>query len=510
MPYLKTMLFPLCLLLSSVLQATAVDTCVNQLKNNPQALYHVLKKMPKGGELHYHLAGGPSPEVMLSLAASHGHYCLDPNSLAVTQDKDCHGVAIADLTKQSNLYHKVIKTWSMEDFVNSNAENGHDHFFSTFMKFMPIVFAFRPQLLADTMRRAAEQHENYLEIMDIPDNAQSRTFGDLLAHSPSYEKKRILLLQNKAFQKNIQYTISTTDTMISQAYQELDCHQPSPHPACNIKVKVLYYVLREQPLDNLFAQALNAFAAANQSQGNLVGVNLVQPEGGAISLRDYQQQMLIFNYLHHVYPKVHIALHAGELTEERAPHQDLTNHIRQALLVGKAERIGHGSDITYEKNANHTAQYMAKHHIPVEINLSSNEAVLNIYGQQIPLAYYLDHQVPVILSTDDEGILRTDLTTQYLKAILEHNLSYNTMKQLNRNTLTYAFISGKSIWANPEKAIPVEACRPFSALSCAHFIAHNEKAQLQWHLEQQLLLFEKNLQKNCSLKNKPKKTLLST
>ena len=44
-----------------------VNAYFNRIKTNSTALYTFFKTMPKGGELHYHLAGGPSPEVMLSL-----------------------------------------------------------------------------------------------------------------------------------------------------------------------------------------------------------------------------------------------------------------------------------------------------------------------------------------------------------------------------------------------------------------------------------------------------------
>jgi adenosine deaminase len=40
---------------------------------------------------------------------------------------------------------------------------------------------------------------------------------------------------------------------------------------------------------------------------------LVQPEDGVISLRDYDRQMKMLSYFHSIYPKVNIALHAGEL-----------------------------------------------------------------------------------------------------------------------------------------------------------------------------------------------------
>ncbi|WP_298622681.1 adenosine deaminase [uncultured Legionella sp.] len=466
-----------------------VDEYFNNIKADPNALYAFFKAMPKGGELHYHLAGGTYPETMLSIAAK-GNYCMDLRSFAVHKSTThCDGIKVDELFNKPELYSRVIKDWSLKDFIPGK-ESAHDHFFNSFMKYMPIVFNYRAQLIADVVERAAQQHEQYMELMDITDNGNSLRFGELIKNVKSNDEKKQLLLANKEFQNNIEQTILESDSMLDGAQAVLGCKKNPERDACKVKVKILYYVLREQPLNNLFAQALNAFEAVSRSKGNLVGVNLVQPEDGIISLRDYHQQMEIFNYLHQQYPQVHISLHAGELAPEAVTPEDLSYHIHDALITGHAQRIGHGVDIGYENNAKDTLDYMAKHQLPVEINLISNQKLLNISGRNHPLNYYLKHNVPVVLSTDDEGVLRTDLTRQYVEATIAHGLDYPTLKQINRNALTFAFLPGKSIWADAGKGEFVPECKDLNSLSCTTFTAKSEKAQLQWNLEQQLIIFE--------------------
>ncbi len=82
-----------------------------------------------------------------------------------------------------------------------------------------------------------------------------------------------------------------------------------------------------------------------------VGMNFVMPEDGYISMRDYTLQMRMLEYLHAVYPKVRITLHAGELAPGLVPPEGLRFHIRQAVEIGHAERIGHGVDVMYEDDA---------------------------------------------------------------------------------------------------------------------------------------------------------------
>lgn len=490
MNFTKTILSLLGLFLLSPIYAN-VDSYFHNINKDPNALYSFFKIMPKGGELHYHLAGGAYPETMLELAAN-SNYCLDKNTFAVSKDSfHCEGVNIKEVFNNSELYSNIIKDWSMKDFIPGQ-ESGHDHFFNGFIKYMPIVIDYRPQLLADIIQRAAQQKEQYLEIMTIPDNAHSLSYGDLIKDIPSYDKKRQILLANKDFQSNIKNTVLESDRILTKSSQELGCKTNPTSDSCNVKIKFIYYVLREQPLDNIFAQALNAFEAVSQSKGNLIGVNLVQPEDGIVSLRDYHKHMLIFEYLHQIYPNVPISLHAGELSPQAVTPDNLSNHIRDAVLTGHARRIGHGVDIGYENNAEDTLKHMASNHIPVEINLISNLKILNISGRNHPLNYYLSHKVPVVLSTDDEGVLRTDLTRQYVEAAMEHGLNYQQLKQINRNTLTYSFLPGKSIWANADKAELTPDCYDLGSKSCQKFIKDNEKAKLQWNLEQKLIAFENN------------------
>ncbi|WP_206156106.1 amidohydrolase family protein [Chitinophaga fulva] len=63
-----------------------------------------------------------------------------------------------------------------------------------------------------------------------------------------------------------------------------------------------------------------------------------------------------------------------------------------------------------------------------------------IFDVKIFLLYHT-HQVPVVISTDDAGVLRTDLTRQYvLLATRYPSLHYADIKQMIRNGIQYSFI----------------------------------------------------------------------
>jgi adenosine deaminase len=171
-----------------------------------------------------------------------------------------------------------------------------------------------------------------------------------------------------------------------------------------------------------------------------VGINLVQPEDDNVALRDYRLQMRMLGYLRGVYPTGHITLHAGELAPGLAPPADLRFHIRDAVEVAHAERIGHGVDVRGERDPVGLAREMARRGVLVEVPLTSNRQILGVAGRRHPLRFYLRHHVPVALATDDEGVSRTDLTEQYEQAVRDHGLGYRTLKRIATDALRHAFL----------------------------------------------------------------------
>jgi len=162
--------------------------------------------------------------------------------------------------------------------------------------------------------------------------------------------------------------------------------------------------------------------------------------------------------------------------------------------VAGASRIGHGVDITYESDAPQLLARMARERIAVEINLTSNDVILGVKGNEHPLRLYLAAGVPVALSSDDPGVSRVDLTRDYERAVTEHGLTYTELRQVSRNSLTYSFLEGESLWGSEGKL--VTACASGlsrKAAACEGFLSGSAKAREQWRLEQALARFEAEL-----------------
>jgi adenosine deaminase len=238
------------------------------------------------------------------------------------------------------------------------------------------------------------------------------------------------------------------------------------------------------------------FEIASADQ-RVVGINLVQSQDEFNALNDFDLQMRMLDYLHGVYPKVHITLHAGELTPgEVKPSELYASHIRKSIEIGHAERIGHGLDVIYEQDPVGLVALMARKHILVEDCLYSHEVVRDMKGSENVLPTYLRGGVPVSLATDDEGIVRSELTWYFRRAVEGYDVDYLTLKRMVRDSLEHAFLPGASLWLAPEDFRMVAACakeklsgEPAGA-PCREFLAGSEKARLQWKEENEFAGFE--------------------
>lgn len=487
----------LLLIVTFIGQAHASDRLMQEkitaLKAHPTQLYRVVKAMPKGADLHNHFAGATYAEKLLSDARDDA-ICIEPPKFDVRHAKHCKaGYSIDAILNDYQKKQAVLAAWSMAQFKGKH-ESGHDHFFASFGKFYALVASHRGKVLAEIKQRAANQHEQYLELMITPDDNQSGMMSASLSNNLSFKKMQDSITK-KGMQKLLRKTQLKMNDMENKANQILNCKKKNTL-ACQLKVNYIYQVLREQEPAQVFGQLLLGFML-NKHDKRFVGINLVQPEDGKIAIRDYELHMRMIHFLHKQFPNTKISLHAGELTQAVTSPVNLTYHIQDAIKVAGAQRIGHGVDIRSEHGFKKLLTFMAKKHILVEINLSSNQQILNVSQKTHPFLLYLNAGVPVALSTDDAAILRINLTHEYMTAIQSYKLDYATLKRLNRNSLTYSFLPGDSLWLASDTVH--RACRQDSlgskkpSRSCRQLLSGSEKARMQWQLEARLKLFEQQV-----------------
>ncbi len=394
--------------------------------------------MPKGGDLHNHLGGAVYAESMVGWASTDG-LCLTLATLSLSLPPCAPASgrpAASTIVQNSDLYGKVVDAWSMRNFDYSR-QIGHNHFFDTFGKFGLANNRHFGDMLAEASARAATDHVAYLELMQTLDGGIAAGLGARAGFNADFAVMRDQLLRT-GLVDSLRGVRGTIDAAESRRLAQQHCGTAMADAACSVTIRYLYQVLRGLSPEVVFAQILTGFELARKDS-RVVGFNLVMPEDAAVPMRDFSLHMSMIDYLHKLYPDVHITLHAGELVASLVPAPGLTFHIRESIEKGHAERIGHGVDVLGETDADGLLKMMAARHVLVEIALTSNTGILGIRGAQHPLATYLKYGVPVALSTDDQGVSRSDMTHEYLRAVIDQHLDYATLRQMARNSLMYSF-----------------------------------------------------------------------
>ncbi|MDW5595075.1 hypothetical protein VSS74_12045 [Conexibacter stalactiti] len=400
---------------------------LERFRDQPARLGPFLRALPKGGDLHMHLSGAVYAETLLRLGARAGG-CADTVTFVASPAPCLPGQrplldALADNGFQSDL----IGAWSMKGFPAG--EDGHDHFFATFGKFGATLGDRVGEALATVTRRARSQNVQYLEVLVTPRSSDTRALSQAVPFTRDFAALRQSMLD-----AGLRAILPRARTELDQLVVQERAADPSADPAVRYSVQVS----RATPPARVFAQLLLAFELMRDDP-RWVSVNLVQPEDDVVALRDYRLQMRMLQYLRGLYPQGHVTLHAGELAPGIAPPADLRFHIRAAVEVGQAERIGHGVDIRWERDPVGLARELARRDVLVEVPLTSNRQILGVFGRRHPLRFYLRHGVPVALATDDEGVSRTDLTEQYEQAVLDHDLGYRQLKRIAIDSLRHSF-----------------------------------------------------------------------
>ena len=484
------------------------------VRQGPLAVRAFLADFPKGADLHFHLSAGVYAETLIRVAAE-DKVCIDPGKADFARDaqgktlkEPCSAplVAASELNGSSltpdeqNLYDRVVDAFSMRNFVPTPGYSGHDQFFSTFDRFGGLDKSHTGQWLDEITRRSDAENNQYLELMHTPAFGHAARIAHEIGWNPDLAQMRQALL-DRGVREEVVTDREEIRKVIESRNQIQHCGRPEASSACRVQVRFIYQVLRAFSPEQVFAQTLLGFEtveqAIEQGSDDWVGINFVQPEDYMVSMRDYSLHMKMVEYLHGLYPRVHITLHAGELAPGMVPPEGMKFHIREAVEVGHAERIGHGVDVMYENDAEGLLKEMASKHVMVEINLTSNEGILGITGDRHPFQYYRVAHVPVTLSTDDQGVSRIDLTHEYVRAANEYHLSYADLKQLARTGMEHNFLPGVSLWAERDVfTAAISACRgqvlggAKPSAGCKSFLDANEKAAAQWELERRLREFE--------------------
>lgn len=406
--------------------------------------------MPKGGDLHHHYWGAIYAEQLLEWVDKQ-HYCVNKATFRIETEKatvnaeqakpiaERSCLSGADVSGDETVLSGVLQRWSDKDFYNHGAVQPPPdrQFFDTFGYFAPVASSNTNEGLLLLKKRAIQENLSYIETMfELAPFVQNVDFDRQVlqpnASPASLTAQMTALADTLAQDKAFAQSISDYLSHVNASSTDVDDDQ--------FTMRYQAYALRLLSPSQVFSSLLSAFKIASQSK-LVVGVNIVGQESVKVSMRDYELHMQMFKFLKTKYPSVKLALHAGELALGTVPPEGLTFHIRDALEVGGANRIGHGIDLAHETNPLAILKTMRERDIPVEVNLSSNAFILGIKDQAHPVTLYRKYGVPFVLSTDDPGVSRNNLSGEYVLFASRYKTDYAEVKRLSYNSLKYSFLA---------------------------------------------------------------------
>ena len=247
---------------------------------------------------------------------------------------------------------------------------------------------------------------------------------------------------------------------------------------------------RTNPPGAVFAQMLFS-AMMSEADPRVVGLNFVAPEDNPTALADYALHMRMLDYLHGAMPQA-VSLHAGELTLGLVPPDALRFHVRQAVEVAHARRIGHGVDVMYEADAANLLRDMAasgwRWRSTSPATTRSSACTAPRIRSRSTRRRRADGPVH---RRRRRG--RIDRTHELQRAVTEFGLDWPTLVGLERNTLEYAFVARRQpVGGSGGVAQGSGVRRPGLATARAGLCrvpAGQREGALQWALERDLAAF---------------------
>ena len=501
---------------------------INIVKKELPDLVEALTKFPKGADLHNHLSGTVMPEDFIALGSAEGD-CFGPDLLVPTMytivpatAPGVCGSGYKPLAQSSaEEQQQLLRSFSMYRFNEkgvTSIQTGHDQFFATFVRFGSISGSpgnMGPMLAKLLQQENAENVSHVETMISFQSSAVNRLANQLRLKYPdaaafeqsvNYPEMYSYLLSAglsdavTAAQKDIGTYINAVRTI-------LRCDTMAKDPACEVSLVFQATANRNAALSDGSADLPKIFTQIalscllDDTENKVVGVNLLSGEDASVSMKNFTTQMKFFGFFKSRFPGVKIALHAGEITPYFVGNGSpaLKEHLTGSIQAG-ARRLGHAVSFAYltDNEKNEVIDMMRRNRTTVEINLTSNAQILGVTGDNHPFQHYFrKYGIPVVLSTDDEGVSYSSFTDAWIYATRQYQLTYSEAVLLARSSLQYSFLSGSALWDDIASSAVISQCAGETVGSaiqgepCKAFLENSEKARAQWNYETKLSNFDR-------------------
>mmetsp|Transcript_47658 Transcript_47658/g.53118 ORF Transcript_47658/g.53118 Transcript_47658/m.53118 type:complete len:562 (+) Transcript_47658:208-1893(+) len=185
-----------------------------------------------------------------------------------------------------------------------------------------------------------------------------------------------------------------------------------------------------------FAQTMiKALEGATTTElSTLVGIDLLAEEKTSSALENQKVYIPIYDAwkVQGKFKVGGLTMHAGE----EGPHAP--ENVRDAIIMGST-RIGHGIQVY---NDPVITEYARRKKVPFVNSIASNWRLSTIKNNDLtlhPFIQLIRLGIPIALSTDDEGMIDTDIANECVLAISNSNVQYSELKATSYTSVTASF-----------------------------------------------------------------------
>ena len=378
-------------------------------------LFQMIRKMPKGANLHIH---GPvilPAEKLYDLAAGTKNtyvYWKKGKKQGKLQIFDPaaevpDGFIPFNQAKSKNLTkEKLLSLWRLHSPNYSWFQLRNIYYkLTSFVNANPDVYkAYYKAVFQDALDDNIDHMEIRMNFPQFKDEASKNTSGALVFKEAYREFKK----DHPDFSVKVIYTVAKRTHKYSERILRVY------HEMLKIKQQTADYSNPENPIELI------------------VGFDLAGNEDNSLSLTKFVPDFeVLYNqgYLRDLY------LHAGE---SRLP---LSSNVIDAYLL-KSRRVGHGLNLYRYPQL---TDKFAEEKIPLEIAPISNQMLGFVRDFRLhPAVEYMRRGIPIVLGSDDPMLFGNDgLSYDFFVAAVFWNLSLGDIKQLCLNSIRYSALSEK-------------------------------------------------------------------
>ncbi|MEQ9438120.1 MAG: hypothetical protein RIG62_03700 [Cyclobacteriaceae bacterium] len=382
-------------------------------------LYHLLRKMPKGGLLHLHpsASGDLHWVVDRALTEPHCHVYWSTSSpsyvkgqLAFFEEGDAPGgfKPVKEVARQTPHF-----TDSLYDLLTFDAGMSADS--------VDVWAAFETHF---------QQVNKFFYYQPVFRDYLTAVFDTLIADGVQHVELR-------SFMGNVMYDLShepgyyTADTLVSYYQQAMQRAQEADP---NFTIKLIQTNLRFRPLETIQQDVMHAFRMRKRYPDLIKAYDLVAEEDAGHSTLYFLDAWLMFDSLQQEYDiDLPLCLHDGESDWASV------DNLYDAVTLN-SRRIGHGFNL-YRFPA--LQQAIKAQDICIEVSPLSNQILGYVRDLRVhPASGYLTQGIQCSISADDPGVFGYNgVTYDYWSIFLAWELDLQALKKLALNSINYSLLS---------------------------------------------------------------------